>query len=577
MNGEPRSSSGQRPDLSAATVTPRQAQLLTLLAAGYSNKEIAAELGITYGTVKQHLFALFKRLGVANRTKAVLAATQLAKTGSAARKVSPTDARLSEALDLPKYGWRMISVVAVYFSDGPASQPELIIERARYLELMRKELEHCTRALDGRFASMPYGGLLAWFGHPKAHADDADRAARVAMLAYAAAKSFPAQTGAASAVSPSLGSVGIAVASQAEIVAHDAAELLGAEVFRRAAMIARYASGLGVPLADDVTRRLAPLSATWLAISFRDQDAADQAKRFGTLFALATNKEVPVEPRPYWGGLSFLKDVLAAVKDGVAQWISVECRPPVMGIVLTDAVGNAAAAEGFNVIRLRLPREGSRALETECLLAQVAYETSEGLGSIAIGSSGSVSANVLVRRLSDACVSAPLAILIYGPKGIDRFVSIIGSAGVETLLTKRALILGSNMAAAGPSRTSLRLLGARPKVGSLSRVFSLQQPDDPQMSDRLRLDLQELLDSLSETARMLVFGAATNTRRSFLSLAKIMKLPDQKLKDVLNELTAVGLVVPSAAGGFQFRDVNTARAIATLNVAVGKTQAQAET
>ena len=575
MNGEPTSSIGQKPDLSAATVTPRQAQLLTLLAAGYSNKEIAAELGITYGTVKQHLFALFKRLGVANRTKAVLAATQLAK-GSPAKKISPTDARLSEVLDLPKYGWRMISVVAVYFSDGPVSQPELIIERARYLELMRKELEHCTRALDGRFASMPYGGLLAWFGHPKAHADDADRAARVAMLAHVAARSFPVQTGAALSVSPSLGSVGIAVASQAEIVAHDAAELLGAEVFRRAAMIARYASGLGVPLADDVTRRLAPLSATWLAISFRDQDAAEQAKRFGTLFALATNKEVSVQPRPYWGGLSFLKDVLATVKDGVAQWISVECRPPVMGIVLTDAVGNAAAAEGFNVIRLRLPREGSRALETECLLAQVSYETSGALGSITGGSSGSVSANLLVRRLSEACVSAPLAILIYGPKGIDRFVNIIGSTGVETLLTKRVLILASNMAAAGPSRTSLRLLGPRPKVGSLSRVFSLQQPDDPQMSDRLRLDLQELLDSLSETARMLVFGAATNTRRSFLSLAKIMKLPDQKLKDVLNELTAVGLVVPSATGGFQFRDVNTARAIATLNVALAKTSAQAE-
>jgi DNA-binding CsgD family transcriptional regulator len=576
VNDEPRSSPGQKPDLSAATVTPRQAQLLTLLASGYSNKEIAAELGITYGTVKQHLFALFKRLGVANRTKAVLAATQLAK-GSPVKKISPTDARLSEVLDLPKYGWRMISVVAVYFSDGLASQPELIIERARYLELMRKELEHCTRALDGRFASMPYGGLLAWFGHPKAHADDADRAARVAMLAHAAARSFPAQTGAAPSVSPSLGTVGIAVASQAEIVAHDAAELLGAEVFRRAAMIARYASGLGVPLADDVTRRLAPLSATWLAISFKDQGAAEQAKRFGTLFALATDKELPVEPRPYWGGLSFLKDVLATVKDGVAQWISVECRPPVMGIVLTDAVGNAAAAEGFKVIRLRLPREGSRALETECLLAQVAYESSGGLGSIAGGSSGSVSANLLVRRLSEACDSAPLAILIYGPKGIDRFVNIIGASGVETLLTKRALILASNMAAAGPSRTSLRLLGPRPKVGSLSRVFSLQQPDDPQMSDRLRLDLQELLDSLSETARMLVFGAATNTRRSFLSLAKIMKLPDQKLKDVLNELTAVGLVVPSATGGFQFRDVNTARAIATLNVAVAKISAQAET
>ena len=576
MNGESRSSRDKEFDLSAATVTPRQAQLLTLLAAGFSNKEIAGELGITYGTVKQHLFTLFKRLGVANRGKAVLAAAELAKIASPPKKTSSTDARLAEALNLPKYGWRMISVVAVYFSDGPASQPELIIERARYLELMRKALEHCTRALDGRFASMPYGGLLAWFGHPKAHADDADRAARVAMLAHAATQSFLNESGLTSSMPKSIGRVGIAVASQAEIVAHDAAELLGAEVFRRAAMIARYASGLGVPLADDVTRRLAPLSAPWLAIGFRDQTAAEQAKRFGTLFALAAKKGAAAQPKPDWGGLSFLKDVLATVRDGVAQWVSVECRPPIMGIILTDAVGNIAMAEGFNVIRFRLPREGSRALETECLLAQIAYEASDEMGLIPGSSSGAVSATTLVRRLSDACVSAPLAILIYGPKGIDRFVSIIGAAGIESLLTKRVLILGSNMAAAGPARTALRLLGPRPKVGLLSRVFALQQPDDPEISDRLRLDLQELLDSLSEPARMLAVGAATNIRRSLLSLAKSMKLSDHKLKDVLNELTASGLVVPTEKGGFQFRDVMTARAIATINVTVGKARTQVE-
>jgi hypothetical protein len=166
--------------------------------------------------------------------------------------------------------------------------------------------------------------------------------------------------------------------------------------------------------------------------------------------------------------------------------------------------------------------------------------------------------------------------LIYGPKGIDRFVSIIGAAGIESLLTKRVLILGSNMAAAGPARTALRLLGPRPKVGLLSRVFALQQPDDPEISDRLRLDLQELLDSLSEPARMLAVGAATNIRRSLLSLAKSMKLSDHKLKDVLNELTASGLVVPTENGGFQFRDVMTARAIATINVTMGKARTQVE-
>lgn len=52
-------------------LTRRQRQILDLLRAGKSNKEIAFALGIGLGTVKQHMVALFDRMGVANRTMAV--------------------------------------------------------------------------------------------------------------------------------------------------------------------------------------------------------------------------------------------------------------------------------------------------------------------------------------------------------------------------------------------------------------------------------------------------------------------------------------------------------------------------
>lgn len=52
-------------------LTPRQGQILALLQRGHSNKEIAAELGIGLGTVKQHMNVLFKKLDVSNRTMAV--------------------------------------------------------------------------------------------------------------------------------------------------------------------------------------------------------------------------------------------------------------------------------------------------------------------------------------------------------------------------------------------------------------------------------------------------------------------------------------------------------------------------
>ena len=48
--------------------------MLRLLGEGKSNKVIARELGITEGTVKVHLLAVFRALNVRNRTAAVVAA-----------------------------------------------------------------------------------------------------------------------------------------------------------------------------------------------------------------------------------------------------------------------------------------------------------------------------------------------------------------------------------------------------------------------------------------------------------------------------------------------------------------------
>jgi DNA-binding NarL/FixJ family response regulator len=64
---------------SARTVdlSPREAEVLTLLARGAVNKEIGATLGITEGTVKNHLTSLFAKLGVTHRTQAALRAREL--------------------------------------------------------------------------------------------------------------------------------------------------------------------------------------------------------------------------------------------------------------------------------------------------------------------------------------------------------------------------------------------------------------------------------------------------------------------------------------------------------------------
>jgi DNA-binding NarL/FixJ family response regulator len=61
----------------AGPLTSRQLAILPLLAEGMPNKRIADALGVTEGTVKQHLKELFKRLKARNRTQAVNEARRL--------------------------------------------------------------------------------------------------------------------------------------------------------------------------------------------------------------------------------------------------------------------------------------------------------------------------------------------------------------------------------------------------------------------------------------------------------------------------------------------------------------------
>jgi DNA-binding NarL/FixJ family response regulator len=59
------------------SLTPRQKETLALLSKGHSNKEIGLRMGLAEITVKTHVSALFRQLGVVNRTQAVLAARRL--------------------------------------------------------------------------------------------------------------------------------------------------------------------------------------------------------------------------------------------------------------------------------------------------------------------------------------------------------------------------------------------------------------------------------------------------------------------------------------------------------------------
>lgn len=63
--------------LDGLALTPRQTDVLALLLQGKPNKIIARELGVSVETIKDHVAAVLKALGVSSRTQAVLAVSQM--------------------------------------------------------------------------------------------------------------------------------------------------------------------------------------------------------------------------------------------------------------------------------------------------------------------------------------------------------------------------------------------------------------------------------------------------------------------------------------------------------------------
>jgi hypothetical protein len=60
-----------------ASLTPSQLRILEGLKAGRLNKQIAFDLGVSEATIKAHLTSVFRKLGVHNRTQAVILAKSL--------------------------------------------------------------------------------------------------------------------------------------------------------------------------------------------------------------------------------------------------------------------------------------------------------------------------------------------------------------------------------------------------------------------------------------------------------------------------------------------------------------------
>jgi DNA-binding NarL/FixJ family response regulator len=65
----------------AEQLTPRELEVLRLVARGQTNREIAEGLGLAAGTVKAHVQHLIAKLGVSDRTQAAVRGVELGLVG----------------------------------------------------------------------------------------------------------------------------------------------------------------------------------------------------------------------------------------------------------------------------------------------------------------------------------------------------------------------------------------------------------------------------------------------------------------------------------------------------------------
>lgn len=533
-------------------LTERQLQVVDLISKGFSNKEIAIDLKISEGTVKQHIFTIFRLLQVSTRAKLVIAAQRLAPSGRLRSKAKDATKKAPFS-----YSWRLIVAVAIAIKEVEISDPSEFIQRKKYLDQLRLSIEDIVFALDAKSMLLPDGGLLIWFGHPTSHIDDVDRAV---LIAKAIRERLELDQAEKLKVN-----VGLGISTHTEIVTSDTNLLTAANAFQEALVLAKQSTRLNLILANLLTQQLCSAAVPWLELRPKGVAREDQTgKTKQNIYAIDAHHKESVRLSK-WGELFFLKDIFQSVSNGVAQWICVDSWPPSVAKSLVDGIGLEATSAGFYSLKLHMPSSKRRDVILSSLLTQLEIVAMD------FDLSSDKPDSTLDRFLSSIwkiSAQVPLALEIFGIQSLQALKNALGERGIDRLVGLRVLVVVNDLRDIKKPQTSIRMLGPRPDNNIFTRIHSMVEPNLNLLPDGVLVDIQAMVDDLSTEARQMLFAAAQYPEKEFNELITSVNLPRPVLQSALQELVSSGLILPLEGQHHAFRDARTASAVRQLNISI---------
>lgn len=492
-------------DGALALLSQRQLQILELIASGLSNKDIGLQLDLTTGTVKQHLNAIFTKLGVSNRTWAASIWQEAERNRIDA--TLPTGGALPiEAQNLTSTARKPLAVAAVgLVAEQGASADSLIGSYAYFLELAET-------------AAQTWGGALQW------------SSAGIALCTFGVASAW------------------LDVYERGESFITD----LMASLTRDASVSVRGVLGRGLEQQFTAGTRLvaSTLARETLKTWFEASDVG-----LVTFDREGEHSDSP-ELQDLLLTAPFMGQAQMSLKSGRGLWLSVEAWPPRYGKALLDALAMVPPTPTCTTLKLRLPvtlTEDASLLLGRQIASQVDpsfLDDGEGL-----------CLNGWIRLLSRP---GPVQLLFYGQSTLPGLRELIDPDLLVEFDRLAILIVFMSLPSPGAPRLAVRVLSSRGERPLIGRVHAMKLSDDGSVFSPAIAAIMAMVDQVDPIDRLMLDYISSHRVKTSGQLVTELNLSIAEIELRIEALLATGLILRQDSA-IQIRDQQTLTAIAGAN------------